>query len=283
MRLLLIGATSFVGAALRAHPAWPATGRATFHTEAIEGGVPLDVRDPGAVARVLDALDPTHIIDCSLAGRDDPDTAARAAAAVCEAIHARGRGRLVFVSSDAVFRGDSTRPYTEEDRVAPTSAYGAAKAAAEQVVLARLSDSCVARTCLVYGRDVRPGRSPLGARVASVVDVLASGKTLPQYTAQYRTPTDVFDLAGALLRVAATDFTGVLHLAGAERLSRADFARTVAQIFGFDPRGVVEQPLAETAAFGVDTSLSSSLAARVLDWQPRSVTAALTDLRTQKE
>jgi dTDP-4-dehydrorhamnose reductase len=43
---------------------------------------------------------------------------------------------LIHISSDYVFDGRATRPYREDDRIAPLSAYGASKAEGEAEVRA---------------------------------------------------------------------------------------------------------------------------------------------------
>jgi dTDP-4-dehydrorhamnose reductase len=48
------------------------------------------------------------------------------------------------------------------------------------------------------------------------------------FTDEVRSPVHVGDLAGALLELAGGDRAGLLHVAGADALSRYDFARLLA-------------------------------------------------------
>jgi dTDP-4-dehydrorhamnose reductase len=60
--------------------------------------------------------------------------------------------RLVHLSTDYVFDGTSTTPYTEHDRTNPLSIYGRSKLLGEQKVLERHPSSLVVRTEWVYGK-----------------------------------------------------------------------------------------------------------------------------------
>ena len=175
----------------------------------------LDVRDEAAVRAVFDQLRPGAVIHTAYRGDDRPTTfdgathVARAAAAV--------GARLVHVSSDVVFDGEKGSPYTEEDEPAPLTAYGRAKADAERAVLEAHPDALVVRTSLIYGGP-EPGPQ----------ERLASDPAATFFTDEIRCPIQVGDLADALLELAGSDEPGLLHVAGADRLSRAEFAGLLA-------------------------------------------------------
>lgn len=273
MRLLLLGGSSFVGSAIRRQPAWPAEGWWTFHTRLSPDAdaVQCDINDADGVARLVERIAPTHVIDASLPGRDNPTLAAAAARNVCEALsRVSPRVRYVLVSSDAVFSGNLGKLYAESDNPDPNSDYGKAKAAAEAVVQRSLPNHCIARTCLVYGLDHRGPTLNVDPRLAPIVHHLRHGRQVRQYSRQFRTPTCVDDLAPGLLRLLHTDLRGIFHLAGYERMSRAAFARFVASGLGLDAALVVDQPLPPRPRFGVDTSLSSAQACETIDWSPRT-------------
>ena len=59
--------------------------------------------------------------------------------------------RLVHVSTDYVFAGDGTRPYVEQDPVAPQSAYGRSKALGERLALEQ--GGHVVRTSWLFGPE----------------------------------------------------------------------------------------------------------------------------------
>ena len=140
----LFGATSMLGwSILRAGREVTAFCNATTRTppEGIAGGIDLD--DEPAVAALFARGAPQLIINC--AGVCDVGT--------CEEspefahlvnvegtrlllAHAPASARIVHLSSDHVFSGD-TGPYTEDSPTDPISVYGRTRVAAEQLALAR--------------------------------------------------------------------------------------------------------------------------------------------------
>jgi dTDP-4-dehydrorhamnose reductase len=278
MKLLLLGGSSFVGAAIRADTKWPCNSVFTAHTTHPSGAINLDLLDRSEVQRVIREVAPTHVLDVALPARDDPETAEKCARNFVRFLRNHApNARYVLVSTDAVFDGSAGRPYTEGDTPCPTSPYGCARAAVERTILAGIADSCVARTCLVYGRDLRKEGFVLDSRLDWILAHARTG--IHQYAEQYRTPTFVSDLAGGLLRLAGSRERGVIHIAGPTRCSRAHFARLAVLAFGLESNLVRDQPLPAVQAFGTDTSLSSARAVAALGWAPLSPVLALAQLR----
>jgi dTDP-4-dehydrorhamnose reductase len=282
-RVLLLGGSSLLGATLRQSPEWPAGSAWTFRTlpSAPPGpdAVPLDLLDEDATRRTIERIAPTHVIDSALPAREDPAGVRRALRNLCQALRAAGPAvRYLLVSSDAVFSGEADRAYREDDPVSPGSPYGQAKADAEATVLDLLENACVARTCLLYGVDHRQDPPRPGPRVAEILTALQAGRALPFYHQQYRTPTDLDDLAAGLWKLLLSEETGIWHLAGPDRCSRAELGRATAEAFGLDPGLILDQPLPEKPQFGRDTSLDSSRARAALGWSPRTVRQGLARL-----
>ena len=130
--------------------------------------------------------------------------------------------RLVFASTDLVFSGDKA-PYREDDPPDPWLFYGQLKRQGEMRVL-QVPDALVARLPLMYGRS-RCGRP--GFFDAALAD-LAAGKPRAFFDDEYRTPLDYATAAEALVGLTAIGATGIVHVAGAERVSRFDLMRRVA-------------------------------------------------------
>jgi dTDP-4-dehydrorhamnose reductase len=171
----------------------------------------VDIRDEAAVVALFERLRPRAVTNTAYR-RDDRASTFDGAAFVARAAAATG-ARLVHVSTDLVFDGEKGSPYVEEDEPAPLSDYGRAKADAERAVLEACPAAAVVRTSLIYGGP-EPGPQ----------ERLAAEPTAAFFTDEVRCPIQVGDLADALLELAATDYAGLLHVAGADRLSRHEFA-----------------------------------------------------------
>ena len=174
----------------------------------------VDIRDAGAVRALFERLRPQAVIHTAYR-RDDRTTTFDGAVNVAAA--AAG-ARLVHLSTDVVFDGEKGAPYFEEDEPTPLTDYGRAKADAERAVLAEHPGALVVRTSLIYG-GARPGPQEL----------LAADPDASFFTDEVRCPIQVGDLADALIELAASDVSGVLHVAGADRLSRHEFAELLAR------------------------------------------------------
>ena len=172
-----------------------------------------DIRDERAVGALFERLRPAVVINTAYR-RDDRATTFDGAVHVARAA---ADARLVHMSTDVVFDGEKGSPYTEEDQPAPLADYARAKADAERAVLETHPDALVIRTSLIYGGPV-PGPQ----------ERLANDPGAAFFTDEVRCPIHVGDLAEAVLELAAGELSGVLHVAGADRLSRRDFAELLA-------------------------------------------------------
>jgi len=171
--------------------------------------------------------------------------------------------RMVFCSTDTVFDGKQGR-YVEEDEPHPLNYYAETKVRAEQAVQSALENAVVARLSLVAGFPMLgAGNSFLARMVAS----FQQGVPVPMPANETRTPIDVVTLGRALLELAGSDITGILHLAGNTRLNRYDMGVQIAEFLGFPPALV--KAINSNAASGRaprpdDASLNNSKAVRVL-------------------
>jgi dTDP-4-dehydrorhamnose reductase len=219
----------------------------TQHPELPADWVQTDVRDTDAVARAVDGADAViHTAyrlgeDAWSTNVDGSETVARAAAAC----------RLVHISSDIVFDGTLGR-YTEEDLPAPVNDYGRSKAEAELRVADAHPGATIVRTSLIYG--VPDGPQERLAR---------EGKRF--FVDERRSPIHVGDLARALLEVVELEFPGPLHVAGADDVSRYDFA----VLLGADEASI--EPSQTSPERAPDVTLDSSQAAELLETRLRGV------------
>jgi dTDP-4-dehydrorhamnose reductase len=224
-RLLVTGGSGYLGGEIvrRAGAAgWTAVGT-SFRSP---GPVRLDVRDRASVAAVVAGVRPGCVIHTAY--RQDGDEAwavnVEGTANVADAAAAVG-ARFVHLSTDLVFDGRAG-PYREEDPADPVLDYGRSKAAAERAAIAAHPSAVLVRTSLIYGGDELSGHE---RRILDVVDGRAD---LAFFTDELRCPVRVADLADALLALVPTAAAGPLHLAGADGVSRYEFACLVAAAHG---------------------------------------------------
>lgn len=198
-----------------------------------------------AITRIADAYsDPAHARMVNVEG-----TAALAAIAQQLGV------RFVHVSTDLVFNGEKG-PYRENDPPTPLSVYGQTKANAEREALSR--GGSVIRVSLLFGPSVVDRPSFFDQQIRA----LLAGSPVALFEDEWRTPLSFAAAARALLSVACSDFTGLLHVGGPERLSRLDMGRRLAELLGCGNDAIVAATRAGASAPEArprDTSLDSSL------------------------
>ena len=239
-------------------------GRAGHKVLAVSS-VDADLREERAVRELLVGARPEVVIHTAYR-HADWDSTAIAAAQVAKAA-ARIGARVVFVSSDVVFSGAASS-YDESARPDPITPYGAAKAAAEVAVGVLHDDVVTARTSLILG----DGHS---THERLVHDMLGSGQGA-LFDDELRCAVHVADLAAALVELASHQHRGVIHLGGADAMTRLELGRLIAHRDGMDPGVLVGCRRADLAIPGpVELRLDSSLARALLATRLRGARESL--------
>ncbi len=195
----------------------------------------LDICDAEAVRRWIVEAGPSIVVNAAAFTavdecEDNEDratavngTAVGHLAAACNEVGTQ----LIQISTDYVFAGDAERPYTEDDPVAPKSAYGRSKLRGEE--LARTADRhLVVRTAWLYGRG---GRNFVEA-IRGQIDV--GVRTLKVVADQRGCPTFCDDLTDAILDLAAAGAAGTLHAVNSGSTTWNAFAVEIVRRLGAD-------------------------------------------------
>lgn len=166
---------------------------------------------------------------------------------------ARLRCGFVHISTDYVFDGTLTRPYTEEDPTHPLNHYGRSKLAGEQAVLANTSAGWVLRTAWLYSRRANDF-------VQRVLTWSRQQETLKIVDDQVGSPTwarllsQIIALALAQAKGEFYDFiqqtSGMYHLAGNGAASRLEWVQKILELDPARGEQITRQILpAKTAEF----------------------------------
>lgn len=156
MRILLFGKNGQVGSALV--PVLATRGELIALGRESLDGLSGDLSEPQRIAETIRRVAPDVIINAAAytaVDRAEEETAlahrinAEAPTAMARACRESG-ALLVQYSTDYVFGGEGARPWREEDPVAPINAYGRAKLAGEEGVIASGCRHLIFRTSWVY-------------------------------------------------------------------------------------------------------------------------------------
>lgn len=176
------------------------------------GSREMDISDAEAVERVITAYHPDAIIHCAAytavdKAEDDYDRAmdvnAKGTLAIAKAAKEID-AKMLYISTDYVFNGQGTEPFTVDTATAPLNVYGLTKLFGEEAVQMELSKYFIVRISWVFGKN---GNN-------FIKTMLKVGKTHPELRVvndQIGTPTYTYDLACLLVDMIETDKYGYYH------------------------------------------------------------------------
>jgi dTDP-4-dehydrorhamnose reductase len=132
-------------------------------------------------------------------------------------------------------------------------------------------DAAIVRTSLIVHLD----RERPDSATAWIVDANRAGRTVTLFTDEIRSAVRLVDLTEvvvALAMMSAGERRGVWHVAGPERLSRADIGAVIADAFGLDPSLIAHAPSSSVAGPRPrDVSLIAERVRRELSWVPMPI------------
>ncbi len=132
--------------------------------------------------------------------------------------------KMVHISSDYVFSGNTDRPYTEFDPVGPIGKYGMTKLAGENFVKDFAKDYFILRTAWLYGE----GKN----FVKTMLKLSETNEKVRVVKDQVGTPTSAVELAKAIAYLLPTDNYGIFHATCEGSCNWAEFARQIFRIAG---------------------------------------------------
>ncbi|WP_339832946.1 dTDP-4-dehydrorhamnose reductase [Paenibacillus sp. FSL R7-0272] len=188
----------------------------------------MDITNQAQCNEVISSYHPEVIIHCAAytavdAAETDTDGAykvnavgTRNVAVAAEKVGAK----LIYISTDYVFDGQSTTPYQEYDNTNPQSVYGKSKRAGEWLVQSLCSKWFVVRTSWVYGLH---GNN-------FVKTMLKLGQEKPKLQVvhdQKGSPTYTVDLALFLIELMGTEMYGIYHASNCGDCTWYEFTQAI--------------------------------------------------------
>jgi dTDP-4-dehydrorhamnose reductase len=213
------------------------------------GSKDLDITQGSIVHDLVSQVSPTVIINC--AAWTDVD-AAETNEALASKVNGDGAenivlaaqncgAKLVHVSTDYVFSGESVTPWQVADEINPQSAYGRTKADGEDRVLRTYPEnSSIVRTAWLY--------SPWSKNFAKTMTRLAlnGDGEVRVVNDQMGQPTSATDLAKQLVELSLSSSpAGIYHGTNSGQATWFEFAQEILNLAGADVGRVVPVPSSE--------------------------------------
>jgi dTDP-4-dehydrorhamnose reductase len=248
----------------------------------------MDLLDSVSLGGWLSKWRPEAVVHCAAqvdvdACERDPDRAEALHAGVTRCLTGLLRGwggRLIYISTDAVFDGRKAGPYNELDVPHPLNAYARTKLLGEAAALS--DDTSLVLRTNIFGWS----RGERMSFAEWVLRGLVEGTRLTMFTDVRYTPIHVTHLSVIIARCLALGTGGLYHASGSSALSKHDFALRMAAVFGLDDAGVVRCSVDDvglSAPRPKNMELANGLLSDALSCRMASVEQGLELMRTQYE
>jgi dTDP-4-dehydrorhamnose reductase len=201
----------------------------------------VDITDAAAVERALAGYEAEVVFNAAAYNQVDVAEKEPQAAFLVNALAVRNLAlgcrqvdaQLVHFSTDYVFDGTATRPYTEHDMPHPLGAYAVSKLAGELYAHAYLENALVVRTSGVYG----PGGlvTARGNFVELMLRLAGSPNPIRVVEDHVASPTYAPALASRTIDLVERKSAGTYHIGGGESISWFAFARLIFETAGLSP------------------------------------------------
>jgi len=179
---------------------------------------------------------------------------------------------LVYVSTDYVFDGNLGM-YKEDNVTNPLGFYGESKLEGEKVVQNFSTNWCIARTSTPFGLHPTKKSFPMW-----VIENLQKQKQIDILIDQFTSPTYIPNLSRMLIEISERRITGVIHAAGASKISRYQMASMVSDKLNLDGtllKQISINKMKWVAQRPKDSSLDVSRASSILNEKPQKIDQSL--------
>ncbi|SFR34610.1 dTDP-4-dehydrorhamnose reductase [Halorubrum sodomense] len=253
MRVLVVGANGLLGGNVTS----VALNRGKAVVAAYHSGEPkfdcpshqIDITSSTAVDNLVTEADPDAIVNCAAMTdvdgcETDPEQAhavnVDGAEHVARAADSADAA-LIHTSTDYVFGGEETAPYSETAEPAPKQVYGESKLAGERRVRETHPDPLIARLSFVYGRSLPDGS--VSGFPAWVLEKARKGDEIPLFTDQRVSPSYAKATAKTLLDLLEADQEGTFNVASRSCVTPYEFGEQIVEEAGFADATLTESSM----------------------------------------
>jgi len=225
--IVVIGADGQLGRTLA--QSWPDSAIPQYQLKVLSR-LDLDIGDAQMTEQVLSALQPSIVVNAAAYTQVDKAESDKASADLIngEALKsisawvAGNDAKLIHISTDFVFDGQSNIPYGPNDATKPLGVYGSSKLVGEQHILASAEEnSAIVRTSWLY--------SEFGNNfVKTMISLMSKKDRLSVVSDQIGSPTSTHGLADLIFAmIRKQDYQGIYHWSDGASISWFEFAQEI--------------------------------------------------------
>lgn len=253
-----------------------------YHYSKPDFGIPtqLDLTNSNSITKTIEKIKPDAILHlAAMTNVDQCETEkelalqinAKATEIIAKQAAKQG-AFFVYVSTDYVFDGEHGMK-KESDQTNPINFYGKSKLEGEKAVMDMASSWCIARTSTPFGIHKTKKSFPI-----FIAENLRTKKEIKVITDQYTSSTYVPNLSHMLIELTQRQIVGIIHVAGATRISRFEMANMIAAKLNLDKNLIKSTSINEMkwiAKRPKDSSLDVSKATLLLNEKPLAIGPSL--------
>ena len=214
-KVLIIGATGFLGKKCYTLFKKQFNVAGTFFNRPLQGLKKLDIRSNREVQKIMNYTNPDIVVHtaaminiekCEKNKNDAWEINVNATKNIVQSCKKNG-AKLVYISSDYIFKGDDG-PYYEDSDPEPLNYYGMTKLEAERLIEDELFDYAIIRPTVLDGFNTFEDTSFLN----SVIGKLRRNEKVQLDNHLLKYPVLIDDVAGLIRDVIINDSTGIFHI-----------------------------------------------------------------------
>ena len=179
---------------------------------------------------------------------------------------------FVYMSTDYVFDG-KVGMKKENDKTNPINFYGKSKLDGERVFKKITTPNIIVRTSTPFGIHSKKISFPIWVKKNLELE-----KEISVVVNQYTSPSYVPNISKMIIEIMERKITGIIHLAGATKISRYDFAVQISKIINVNKQFLKLTKMDQMdwkAQRPADSSLSVSKANKILKNKPEKIEDSL--------
>ena len=234
MKILITGASSFLGKNLVKFLSEKHDVVKTYHSDKHDDWVYLDIMDEKQTLEVMKKTKPDIILHNAAIA--DPDTCEMQKERTWK-INVEGTenvvktakiigAKVVFISTDYVYDGKNP-PYKEDDDLKPINHYGLTKVEGEKIV-SKLKDYMIIRLHILYGYNDETDKKTF---VTRVLDKLKRGEEIYLDYKQKRYPLLIDNASEITKELIEKDCRGIYNVGSKEGVTKFSLTLKIAEIF----------------------------------------------------
>jgi dTDP-4-dehydrorhamnose reductase len=183
--------------------------------------------------------------------------------------------RFIYLSTDIVFGGDRG-DYTEKDQPNPVNVYGNSKWQGERAVANCHNNYAICRLALTLGKARGSGKNFIDQFLKGLDDE----KEISLFVDEQRTPVTPQFAAKSVWEIAFSQFTGIIHVCGLEKINRYQLGEKIAAFLNRPVKNLRKTYMNQVSSYPrpLDVSMCSLHASKVLSIPQQKISDVIEDM-----